>query len=459
MPDELKKVTSSSSADQTDLAYQEQLSQEDVERAEIFLEQQYFGCELTYEIIDDYAIFRDDQDEVVGWITPDGTVCAICDDELVLFHISELGCEEEITEDDWYYAWEDLFSDESENTEYTWTPTSSAPTQNSAAKFSDSGQTYTQYLAPCAKVSDSIDFEDASVKKEDADAPAKAIDVIEGSIRETADAIVDDNDVNTIAVPPETAVGDEELPSVDYEISALEKPAHTDMPYTTNRSDDAFEATTQKNGVSRSPDTKKADSEQSTSVANVSEAIFAQAAKVAEERNEAARELSEGLAPESPRAASSAHAAKALPLAHDTTRELSAEALPKDFDSRDVAPTKRMEHVGLYSDVIAAAAKNKNESLTSMHSTGADALCTDSDPFAIACAHAAKGGPPYFSHLTSPVMISSIEEMDSRQIVQPARHSDGHNERQGHDREGDDQGSSRENGSFEDAEEDDGAFC
>lgn len=455
MPYELKKVTSSATADQTDLAYIEQLSQEDVERAKEFLEQHYFGCELCYEIIEDYAIFSDDQDEIVGWITPDGMVSALCDDESISFHISQISEDEE---DYWYYAWEDLFSDGPENTEYTWTPTSSAPTQNSAVKFSDSGQTYTQYLAPCAKVSESIDVEDTSIKTEDA--PAKPIDDTQVCASEAVEAIVVDNEVSTIEASPDAVVGEEELPPIDYEISALDKPIlHANASDVPNFSDNTQEGTVHKPSVGRSSASKKGDSEQKRSVANISETIFAGVAKVVEDKSEDARNLYEEHASESARNGTSSCAANVEPFAHDATRDLRTEVMAEEKYSGDITYTKVAKHAKAYDDVILTSAKSKGDRRAPLHSTIAGTIYADTDPFAIASAHAAKGGPPYFSHLTSPDMVSSRSEMVSREMVEPARHSDGHNERQGHDRDSDGQKGSSENGSFDDEEEDDGVFC
>ncbi len=403
---------------------------------------------------DGSVIFLDPQGEVAAELYPDGSVyvseeeCCMSVEELSgLVHEEE----EPLTIDEIIAFFEDHFGDDLPEA-----PDDAAggkEMNNTAKKFSDSSEPYVQPLVSdnlpgnadgveIKKVSEIIEEEKAS---EAVAAPSDADAVTELSKHEDAPAQA------PASTPPEGIIASAQCFIPD------QAPVEFELPAAIVHPSDVMSLS----GAMNDPQAVKAMSIQAkadggtasaSSTADASELLLAGGAKALfpdDEKSKKAHDFADQIPVSGALAerASDAEVEQVIdkdePHASDLKHGLSQADHP---ESTEAGPS---------SGPFFADAGSKSQSSSDPFAAGAKAVHdSNADPMAIAFAHANKGGPPYFSHVSSAIAAVSLDDHISRNEVAPAHHKGD----SGRDQEGEEKGNSqKQQDGDHDSEEEEGS--
>ncbi|MFH1830709.1 MAG: hypothetical protein ABH871_08050 [Pseudomonadota bacterium] len=441
MPDLLKKISSLFFTEQTS---HEKSSEEDVQRVKDYLEQ-ILGCEL-FPICssDGTVILVSNEGEFVAEIMPDGTVRMLKDD--CEFHVADLNeDEEEESYWDWLSFWQSWFSEELKSEEPIWAPNNCAQTQNNAAKFS-TPETYTESYSPQSKINEEIKPE----AKIPSDEPKQDVnDNAEIESANVACAPVDEENPCMATVPPEGVVSNtDESPFLTPKSPLVEISPQLSMPDARSSVENVLV-----DSAHKVRDVTNADSLHKTSITNTADVICASVIYAMCEDKPKEEAVQDG---QSSKPNPSMHYTKDDAVVHESSQPVSQTAMPQEGEHGNRTPSSwYAAHKVLPSDIEFVPGAPKGKNLASSHFT--DQMLNGEDPFANVCLQAKEGGLPPFIHVSSALAVASLSDTSLRDIVLAARDSEGHNERQGHDRDEDDRGSNGDQEHADDSDDEDGS--
>lgn len=218
-------------------------------------------------------------------------------------------------------------------------------------------------------------------------------------------------------------------------------------------------STPNERGATNFANVESAKPAQGVSIANTVDVICEGGMNVACEQRPEPEVLSEKVLSDGQRTAQAKAGSRTLPLndnpvGQEPFRQASNAPMSEGQANNRAAPA-HAPHVNAFSNVVSVPPVTKGSSPASSQFAGAQVMLCENDPYAIACAQANRGGPPYFSNFSSPVYVASSDLTLRENFIHAPHGRDGHQERQDRHGKGNDQGSNSEH-PFDDSDEEDG---